>query len=141
MFGCFWPIFFFAEHRNTACAIVTTLLALLGLVGLLALRFVGLYSHQALAVVLLLGGGWAVVSRVWLAWKGRLHPGLLRGFRGRDNRPRFFQAAGRASFWAVTRRRVPGGLPSVGGNDTPGRRPNRRFPASSRGFVSRLAPD
>ena len=102
MFGCFWLIFFFAEHRNTAYAIVTTLLALLGLVGLLALRFVGLYSHQALAVVLLLGGGWAVVSRVWLAWKGRLHPGLLRGFRGRDNRPRFFQAAGRASFWAVT---------------------------------------
>ena len=36
MFGCFWPIFFFAEHRNTAYAIVTTLLALLGLVGLLA---------------------------------------------------------------------------------------------------------
>ena len=52
--------------------------------------------------MLLLGDGWAVVSRVWLAWKGRLHPGLLRGFRGRDNRPRFFQAAGRASFWAVT---------------------------------------
>ena len=82
-------------------AIVTTLLTLLGLVGLLSLRFVGLYSHQALAVVLLIGCGWAVASRVWLAWKGRLSPRLLRGFRGRDGRPRLFQAVGRASFWVA----------------------------------------
>ena len=75
------------KMRLSAYAIVTTLLTLLGLAGLLSLRFVGLYSHQALAVVLLLGFGWAVVSRVWLAWKGRLHPGPLRGFRARDNRP------------------------------------------------------
>ena len=83
-------------------AIVTTLFALLGLVGLLSVRFIGLYSHQALAVVLLLGCGWAVVSRVWLAWKGRLNPGLLRGLRGRDSRPQFLQAVGRASFWTMT---------------------------------------
>ena len=87
--------------RVSAYAIVTTLLTLLGLVGLLSLRVVGLYSHQALAVVLLLGCGWAVASRVWLAWKGRLHLRLLRGFRGRDSRTQLLQAVGRASFWVA----------------------------------------
>ena len=85
----------------SAYAIVTTLLTLLGLVGLLSLRVVGLYSHQALAVVLLLGCGWAVASRVWLAWKGRLYLRLLRGFRGRDSRTQLLQAVGRASFWVA----------------------------------------
>ncbi len=84
-----------------AYATVTTLLTLLALAGLLSLRFIGFYSHQALAVVVMLGCGWAVVSRVWLAWKGRLHWGLPRGFRGRDGRPRLLQAAGRASFWVA----------------------------------------
>ena len=84
-----------------AYAIVTTLLTLLGLAGLFSLRFVGFYSHQALAVVLLLGCGWAVASRAWLAWKGRLHLRLPRGFRGRDSRPHFLQAVGRASFWTA----------------------------------------
>ena len=79
-------------------AIVTTLLTLLGVVGLLSLRFFGFYSHQALAVVLLLGFGWAVVSRAWLGWKRRLYPRSLRGFRGRDSRPQLLQAVGRASF-------------------------------------------
>ena len=86
----------------SAYAIVTTLLTFLGLAGLLSLRLVGYYSHQALGVVLLLGFGWAVASRIWLTWKGRLHPGLLRGFRGHDHRPRFLQALGRGTFWAVT---------------------------------------
>ena len=81
--------------------IVTTLLTLLGLTGLFSLRVLGLYSHQALGVVLLLGFVWAVASRSWLAWKGRLHLGLLRGFGGRDHRPQLLQAVGRASFWAV----------------------------------------
>ena len=85
----------------SAYATVTTLLTLLGLAGLLSLRFVGLYSHQALAVVLLLGCGWAVASRARLAWKGRLHLPLPRGFRERDGRARLLQAAGRASFWAA----------------------------------------
>ncbi len=87
--------------RSRAYAIITTLLALLGLIGLLSLRFVGLYSHQALALVLLLGLGWAVASRAWLAWKDRLHRGLLHGSRGRENRPHLLQAVGRASFWTV----------------------------------------
>ncbi len=82
--------------------VVTTLLTLLGVVGLLSLRVLGLYSHQALAVVLLLGFVWAVASRIWLARKGRLQPGLLRAFRGRDHWPQLLQAAGRASFWMVT---------------------------------------
>ena len=83
-------------------AIVTTVLTLLGLGVLFALRIVGLYSHQALAVVLLLGCGWAVASRIWLARKGRLYTGLLRGLRGRDRRPHLLQAAGRGAFWALT---------------------------------------
>ena len=87
--------------RKHAYAIVTTLLTLLGLGTLFSLRFVGLYSHQALALVLLLGCVWAAGSRVWLARKGRLHPGLLRGLRGRENRPQLLQAAERASFWAA----------------------------------------
>ena len=82
--------------KKHAYAIVTTLLTLLGL-GVLYES----YEHPLLVVVLLLGGGWALVSRGWLAWKGRLHPGLLRGLRGRENRPHFLQAVGRASFWAV----------------------------------------
>ena len=82
-------------------ATVTTVLTLLGLVGLFSLRFVGFYSHQALAAVLLLGCGWAVVSRAWLVWKGRLDLRLLRGFRERNGRRQLFQAVGRASFWVA----------------------------------------
>ena len=74
-------------------AIVTTLLTLLGLVGLFSLRVLGLYSHQALAVVLLLGFVWAVANRSWLAWKGRLYLGLLRGPGTREHRPQLLQAA------------------------------------------------
>ena len=90
--------------RKHTYAIVTTLLTLLGLGVLFSLRLVGLYSHQALALVLLLGSVWAIASRIWLARKGRLHPGLLRGLRGlrgRENRPHFLQAVGRASFWTA----------------------------------------
>ena len=82
-------------------AVATTTLALLALAALFALRWVGLYSHQALAVLLLLGLAWAVASRAWLARKGRLHTELLRGFRDRRNRPQLLQAAGRGSFWAA----------------------------------------
>ena len=88
--------------RKHAYAIVTTLLTLLGLAGLFGLRLVGLYSHQALGLVLLLGCGWAIASLIRSAWKGRLKPQLARGFRGRENRPRLLQAVGRASFWALS---------------------------------------
>ena len=86
---------------HTAYAIATTLLVLLGLACLLALRFLGAYNHQTLALVLLGGLGWAVVSRVWLLRSGRLHKGLLRGLRERRSRPQLLQAVGRASFWAA----------------------------------------
>ena len=86
---------------HKAYAVATTLLALLGLVCLFSLRLLGVYNHQSLAVLLLLGLGWAVVSRVWLLRKGRLHKGLLRGLREREGRPQLFQAVGRASFWAA----------------------------------------
>ena len=88
----------------SANALVTTPLTLLGFVGLLSLRLVGLHSHQALAVALLLGCGWAVVSRVWLAWKGRLHLGPLQRFRARDSRSQLLRAVRRASFWAAAAR-------------------------------------
>ena len=87
--------------RTRTYAIVTTLLTMLGIAGLLSLRFVGLYSHQALAGLLLLGCVWAVVSRVRLVWKGRLHPRRPRGFGEREFRPQLLQAVGRASFWAA----------------------------------------
>lgn len=82
--------------------VITTLLTLLALAALLSLRLIGLYSHQALAVVLLLGLVWAVASRSWLARKRRLHLELLRGPGSRDHRQQLLQAAGRASFWAMT---------------------------------------
>ncbi len=81
--------------------IVTTLLTLLALLALFSLRLLGLYSHQALAAVLLLGLAWAVANRGWLAWKGRLQLVLPRGFGRSDRRPEFVQAVGRASFWAM----------------------------------------
>ncbi len=84
-----------------AYAIVTTLLTLAALAGLFGLRVVGFYSHQALAVVLFVGCVWAVASRAWLTWKGRLQPGWLGGLRGPAHRSQRFEAVGRAGFWAV----------------------------------------
>ena len=87
--------------RKYAYLVVSTLLTLLGLAGLFSLRLVGFYSHQALALVLLLGCVWGLGSRAWLARKGRLHPGFLRGLRGSDHRSHLFEAVGRASFWTL----------------------------------------
>ncbi|MYB08113.1 MAG: M23 family metallopeptidase [Gemmatimonadetes bacterium] len=81
--------------------IITALLTLLALAALFSLRIVGLYSHQALAVVLLLGLVWAIASRSWLAWKRRLQLELLREPGRRDHRSQLLQAVGRASFWAM----------------------------------------
>ena len=90
-----------AGARRRARAIVATLPVGLALAWLFALRFLGEYNHWTLANVLLLGLGWAVVSRGWWMWKGRLHRGLLVGLGERENRARLLQAAGRASFWAA----------------------------------------
>ena len=88
--------------RNKTYEIVTTALTLLTLTALFTLRFLGLYSHQALAAVLILGVLWAGANRAWLVWKGRLHTGLLRGLRKSENHPVLLHAAGRASFWGMT---------------------------------------
>ena len=125
---------------SSAYAIVTTLLALLGLVGLLSLRLFGLYSHQALALVLLLGCGWAVASRVWLARKGACIGAATRIAWARRPAP-VPPGDGTWELLGDDRHRVPGGLSSVGGNDTTDRRPDRRFLASGCSFVPRLAQD
>ena len=54
-----------AGARRRARATVATLPAGLALAWLFARRFQGEYDHRTLANVLLLGLGWAVVSRVW----------------------------------------------------------------------------
>jgi hypothetical protein len=61
--------------------VITTLLTLAALALLLSLRFVGLYSHQVFAAVLVSGLAWAGVSMPWLARRGRLHTRLLREWR------------------------------------------------------------
>ena len=122
--------------RKHAYAIVTTLLTLLALAELYE-------SHEQplFVVVLLLGCVWAIASRIWLARKGRLHPGRLRGLRGRENRPHFLQVVGRASFLGGPGRRVRVGLPAVGGDYVPARRVDRRLPASGRSMLPGPAPN
>ena len=84
-----------------AYRLLTKLLTLLGLSGLCCLRLVGLYSHQELAIVLLLGRGWALVTRAWLARMGWLHRGLFRNCRDGTGRLYLLQAAGRATLCAA----------------------------------------
>ena len=91
--------------------IITTLLTLMALAGLFSLRIVGLYSHQALAVVLLLGLVWAIASRGWLAGKRRLHLELLREPGGRDHRPQLLQADRACELLGDDRCRGRGGFP------------------------------
>ena len=88
--------------RDRAYTIATAALTIIALASLLALRFVGLYSHQALAVVLALGLLWAVLGRGGLAWRGRLRTELRRGFRLDRARHEFRDAVARAGFWGIT---------------------------------------
>ena len=97
--------------KTRTYTILTTLLTLLGVAGLLSLRLVGFYSHQALAIMLLLGFAWAVGSRVRLLWKGRLHPRRLSGFGQREFRPQLLQAVGPCELLGGGLGRVPGGVP------------------------------
>ena len=73
-----------------------TLLTILVLSALFSTRFIGLYSHQALAFVLFLALLWGVVSRLWWWKKGTLH-----GRLNRDDQTHFLQAVGRGYFWVV----------------------------------------
>ena len=85
--------------RSWRLAAVTLTAA--ALVLLFALRFVGLYSHQALAVVLVAGLLWAILGRGGLAWKGRWQAGRRRRFWRNHEPAEMADAVGRAGFWAI----------------------------------------
>ena len=76
-------------------------LTVLALASLFALRFIGLYGHQALALVLVFGLLWAVLGPGGLAWKGRLRTELLRAVRLSWDRRELLNAGGRAGFWGI----------------------------------------
>ena len=69
----------------------------LGLVLMFLTRFVGLYSHQLLGLVLFFGVLWAIPGRVRLAWKGELG---WKELRAGDPKLRM-RVAGRSFFWLV----------------------------------------
>ena len=71
------------------------------LLGLFSLRAVGMYSHQALAFVLLLGAAWVVPSRLYLVWRGELRPLLRQDDDDAMVRARRRSALGRAFFWGA----------------------------------------
>ncbi len=108
---------------HKAYAVATALLVLLGLVCLFSLRLLGVYNHQSLAVVLLLGLGWAVVSRVWLLrTHGTLRVGegdrvrkgdrlALAGNSGNTTLPHLhLQVQTHADIWDPDNRSVPFGF-------------------------------
>lgn len=86
-----------SSRSRFAHPVVTTLLTTIGVGGLLALRVTGLYSHQALGFVLTVGLVWAVVGRIWLARRKKMHVGLVRG----ESRQHRWQALARGFFWFV----------------------------------------
>lgn len=77
--------------------LLPTALVLLGLVLMFSTRFVGLYSHQLLGVVLFVGTLWAIPGRVRLIWKGELGWKELR----QGDRKLRMRVAGRGLFWLV----------------------------------------
>jgi hypothetical protein len=79
---------------SRAWPVITTILTVLALSALFATRIVGMYSHQALAVVLFLAVVWGVISRLWWWKKERLHGRLKR-----TDGSHLFQALGRGYFW------------------------------------------
>ncbi len=81
--------------------IATTSFTAAAVLVLGASRFVGMYSHQVFALALVVGALWAVVSRGWLAWRGRLY----RRFPWEWSKPETLalrrQVLARGSFWLV----------------------------------------
>ena len=88
--------------HDRAYKIVLAALTLVALASLLALRFVGLYSHQVLALFLLLGVIWAILGPGGIAWKGRLRTEVPRALGLKWNRHESRNAVARASFWGIT---------------------------------------
>ncbi len=81
--------------------VITTLLALFGIGLLWSLQKLGLYSHQAFALVIMFGLFWAVGSRIFLVWKKKLHLAFWRAPKDRKHRTAWFQVVGRGLFWFV----------------------------------------
>jgi hypothetical protein len=81
---------------NKVYAAITTVMTLGVLLLIGATRFVGLFSHQLLALVLGVGVIWGLGSRALWWWSGRLH-----GRLGRNDRRQLLQAVGRGTFWFV----------------------------------------
>ena len=87
--------------QGRAWRFATAALTIAAFVVLFSLRHLGLYSHQALAVVLAFGLLWAILGQGGLAWKGRLQTGLRRGFWRNRGRVEIADTVGRAGFWAI----------------------------------------
>ncbi|MDE0061877.1 MAG: M23 family metallopeptidase [Gammaproteobacteria bacterium] len=87
--------------QGRAWKFATAGLTTVSLVLLFSLRYVGLYSHQALAVVLVAGLLWVILGRGGLAWKGRLRSGLRRASWLNRNRAEIADTLGRAGFWTI----------------------------------------
>ena len=79
--------------------ITTTFLTGLAVVLLGSLRFVGLYSHQAFALAVIVGLAWAVVSRAWLAGRGRLYRRFPWEWSKPENGALRLQVLARGGFW------------------------------------------
>lgn len=88
--------------HDRAYRIVIAALTIIVLASLLALRFVGLYSHQVLALFLGIGLMWAILGPGGVAWKARFRTALRRTLRLNRNRPELLNAACRAGCWAIT---------------------------------------
>ena len=86
---------------DRACNWIIAALTIVALASLHALRIVGLYSHQALALFLVAGLFWAILGRGGFAWKGRLRSELRRVTRPDWARLEFLNAIGRAGFWGM----------------------------------------
>ena len=86
--------------RSIAVGRLNPLLALLGLLGLVAADLLGLLP---LALVVLLGGLLLVLVPVrwWRARRGQLEPGLLRHPLRRELRPYLLQACNHWLFWGL----------------------------------------
>ena len=82
--------------------IFTAALTIIVLVSLLALRIVGLYSHQVLALILAVGLLWAILGPGGIAWKGRLRIEVRRALGMNWHRHESRNAVARASFWGIT---------------------------------------
>ena len=79
--------------------ITTTVLMVLAVALLGSLRFIGLYTHQAFGLAIVAGLLWALVSRAWLAWRGRLYRQFPWEWSKPENQALRRQVLLRGGFW------------------------------------------